>query len=313
MGKFLTSLCFFFSFASASFAADLRILTYDGIASDWGIGPKWEQEFEKQCQCDIEFVAVNGGSAAIITRAMIDSSAYDILLGIDDTMIEDAIAKNLLIPHELSLPKLAVDWQSPYAIPFDYGWLAFVAKKGKILPDNMEALIKDKNISIVMEDPQTSGFAHWLYALYGDETPQKWQEMKSHIVTLTTSWSEAYNLFLEGEADMVLSYTSSPAYHKAFEKDDSYIAPAFNEGNLRQIELAAMAKTTQNPEFARDFLRFLLTPKAQGEIALTNIMFPVIDIELLPAFQALDIPQKSIISPLSNQEIYRIWAEQVEK
>jgi ABC-type thiamine transport system substrate-binding protein len=29
-------------------------------------------------------------------------------------------------------------------------------------------------------------------------------------VTVTKGWSEAYGMFLDGEADMVLSYTTSP-------------------------------------------------------------------------------------------------------
>ena len=38
-------------------------------------------------------------------------------------------------------------------------------------------------------------------------------------MTVTKGWSEAYGLFLEGEADMVLSYTTSPAYHLIAEED----------------------------------------------------------------------------------------------
>jgi hypothetical protein len=35
-------------------------------------------------------------------------------------------------------------------------------------------------------------------------------------VTVTKGWSEAYGLFLKGESDLVLSYTTSPAYHMIF-------------------------------------------------------------------------------------------------
>ncbi len=37
-------------------------------------------------------------------------------------------------------------------------------------------------------------------------------------VTVTKGWSEAYGLFLKGESDPVLSYTTSPAYHLIEEK-----------------------------------------------------------------------------------------------
>ncbi len=299
--------------SSTSLAADLYILTYDGIASEWGVGPKWEEAFEKQCACDIEFVTVNGGSSSIITRAMIDSTAYDVILGIDNAMLDDTVAKSLLAPHHITLPQMAIDWKNDYAIAFDYGWLAFVGRKGEKLPSSMEELINSQDIKIIMETPQTSGFAHWLYGLYGDKSSDMWQKMKSHIVTLTPSWSEAYNLFLEGEADMVLSYTSSPAYHIEYDKTDQYIAPAFAEGNYLQIELASLAKTSQNPELARQFLRFLLTEEAQKAIPLTNIMFPSVKIKLPEAFDNLDIPQKSILPQFSNKKMYNIWSQQVEK
>jgi ABC-type thiamine transport system substrate-binding protein len=46
-----------------------------------------------------------------------------------------------------------------------------------------------------------------------------WEALADNIVTVTPGWSEAYGLFLEGEADMVLSYTTSPAYHLIAEED----------------------------------------------------------------------------------------------
>ena len=43
--------------------------------------------------------------------------------------------------------------------------------------------------------------------------------LADNIVTVTPGWSEAYGLFLDGEADAVLSYTTSPAYHLIAEQD----------------------------------------------------------------------------------------------
>ena len=38
-------------------------------------------------------------------------------------------------------------------------------------------------------------------------------------MTVTAGWWEAYSMFLEGEATMALSYTTSPAYHAIAEGD----------------------------------------------------------------------------------------------
>ena len=45
-----------------------------------------------------------------------------------------------------------------------------------------------------------------------------WRKLKPRILTVSKSWDEAYGLFLKGEAPLVLSYTTSPAYHIIEEK-----------------------------------------------------------------------------------------------
>ena len=49
---------------------------------------------------------------------------------------------------------------------------------------------------------------------------------------MTQGWSEAYGLFLKGEADMVLSYTTSPAYHIAVEKDRTTRRRSFRRATI---------------------------------------------------------------------------------
>ncbi len=63
-----------------------------------------------------------------------------------------------------------------------------------------------------------------------DKAIDYWRELQPKILTVTKGWSEAYALFLDGEADMVLSYTTSPAYHLIAEENDHYDATVFAEG-----------------------------------------------------------------------------------
>ena len=83
-------------------------------------------------------------------------------------------------------------------------------------------------------------------SIYGDEAGDAWRKLAPKIVTVTQGWSEAYGLFLKGEADMVLSYTTSPAYHIAVEKDPNYKAAIFPEGHYLEIEVAGMTKATDD-------------------------------------------------------------------
>jgi thiamine transport system substrate-binding protein len=73
---------------------------------------------------------------------------------------------------------------------------------------------------------------------------------------------------------MVLSYTTSPAYHLEYEGTDRYRAAVFSEGHYLQIEGAGLVKGAPHRKEARAFLDFLLSPEAQGVLPLTNWKFP---------------------------------------
>ena len=82
-------------------------------------------------------------------------------------------------------------------------------------------------------------------------------------------------LFTKGEAPMVLSYTTSPAYHMVAEETDRYQAAEFSEGHYIQIEVAGLLKNAQEKELARQFLAFMLQPGFQDTIPTNNWMMPV--------------------------------------
>ena len=165
----------------------------------------------------------------------------------------------------------------------DFGWFAFVYNENRLKsPPQSFAEFLNSSLTIVIQDPRTSspglGLLLWIKKLYGNKAAQVWRALFSNkkIVAVTQSWSESYGLFLKGEADMVFSYTTSPAYHTITENNPDYRAAFFEEGQFVQIELAAIAKTTRQPDLARDFLRFLVSPAAQELVATRNWMFPVL-------------------------------------
>jgi len=95
---------------------------------------------------------------------------------------------------------------------------------------------------------------------------------------------------------MVLSYTTSPAYHIFDEGDHTIKAALFEEGHFPQIEVAGILKSSDQQDLARDFLAFLTSAEGQANIPTTNWMFPVVDLggELDPAFQGLPQPDKTL-------------------
>jgi thiamine transport system substrate-binding protein len=120
------------------------------------------------------------------------------------------------------------------------------------------------------------GLLLWVKAAYGDEAPEIWEGLADNIVTVTKGWSEAYGLFLKGEADMVLSYTTSPAYHLIAEKDASKVAAVFDEGHYAQIEVAGKLASSKHGDLADEFLNFMVSEAFQSVIPTTNWMYPVV-------------------------------------
>jgi thiamine transport system substrate-binding protein len=137
----------------------------------------------------------------------------------------------------------------------------------------------------------------WVKSAYGDRAGEIWEGLADNILTVTPGWTEAYNLFLEGEADMVLSYTTSPAYHLIAEEDPSKAAVAFAEGNYLQIEVAAKVASSTNQALADQFLDFMLSSEFQSAIPTTNWMYPAVTPpEGLPeGFETLTIPAEALL------------------
>ena len=198
----------------------LTVLTYDSFVADWGPGPAIETAFEETCGCDLQFVAAGDG-AALLARVRLEGarSDADVVLGLDTNLTAAASETGLFAPHGIAAEGLSlpVEWEDATFLPYDWGYFAFVHDTDMAnVPANFRAL-GESEASIVIQDPRSStpglGLLLWVKAAYGDKASAIWESLADNIVTVTPGWSEAYGLFLEGEAEMVLSYTTSPAYH----------------------------------------------------------------------------------------------------
>ena len=261
----------------------LTVLTYDSFTTEWGPGPAVEKAFEAECACDLQFTTAGDG-AALLARVQLEGagSDTDVVLGLDTNLTAAASATGLFAPHGVAgANTLPVPFADPLFLPFDWGWFAFVYDRTKLAtpPASFEALAAS-DLTIVIQDPRSStpglGLLMWVQAAYGDRAPEIWAALADNIVTVTPGWSEAYGLFLEGEADMVLSYTTSPAYHLIAEGDDTKAAAPFAEGHYLQVEVAGKLAATDQPALADRFLAFMGTEAFQSLIPTTNWMYPAV-------------------------------------
>lgn len=279
------------------FAADtLTVYTYSSFTAEWGPGPKIKQAFETECDCTLNLVPLEDG-VAILNRLRLEGnhSKADLVLGLDDALISEAKQSGLFAPHPAKLDGIKVPggWQDDTFVPYDYGYFAFVYDKDKLKqpPKSLKELVERPDLKVIYQDPRTStpgqGLMLWMKSVYGDKAPAAWAELAKKTVTVTKGWSEAYGMFLDGEADMVLSYTTSPAYHLIAENKPQYQAAAFEEGHYRQVEVAAKLKSAKLGKLADQFLQFMVSPAFQQEIPTGNWMYPVIDTPLPKGFEQM--------------------------
>lgn len=315
-------------YASPALAQDaptLTIYTYDGFAADWGPGPALKQGFEAICGgCTVQWIAADS-SIGTLRRVQLegDTTPADIIVGLDTAIAGEARATGLFADHGLTLTDLALPdaWTDPQFVPFDYAHFAMMYDTDTMAnpPHSFEELIAlPDSVKITIQDPRSStpgfGLVLWIKAAYGDRAAEIWQGLKPHILTVTRDWSESYDLFLSGEADMTLSYTTSPSYHLIEDGDDTIKAAIFEEGHYPQIEVAGILKSSDQQALAQQFLHYLVSADAQQIIPHTNWMFPVTNLgeTLDPAFATLPQPDKTLT--FTDQEIAansRAWIDEM--
>ena len=300
--------------ASVAFAdtPELTVYTYDSFVSDWGPGPAIEAAFEETCGCDLKLVGAGDG-AALLARLKLEGARTraDVVLGLDTGLTAAAAETGLFEPHSVSADyTLPITWDDPLFVPYDWGYFAFVHNADLAAPKSFLELAAS-DLKIVIQDPRSStpglGLLMWVKAAHGEGAARIWSDLSDNIVTVTKGWSEAYGLFLDGEADMVLSYTTSPAYHLIAEEDASKAAAAFDEGHYMQIEVAGKVKGTDQPELAEAFLQFVVSDGFQSVIPTTNWMYPAVTPEagLPEGFGTLIQPDKALLLPADEAPAVR--------
>jgi thiamine transport system substrate-binding protein len=288
-------------------AESLVIYAYDSFVSEWGPGPRIIPKFEEKYGIAVTIESV-GDAGQVLNRGILekDDPQADILVGIDNNMLAKAVGAGVLqayrSPNLSSIPKELQFDPTSHVTPFDYGYFAIVYDSRQLTdpPESLAQLAEPRfRDKIIVEDPRTSspglGFLLWTIAVYDERYLDYWRKLMPNLLTITEGWDTAYGMFTSGEAPMVLSYTTSPAYHVEYEGSQRYKALLFQEGNYLQIEGMGIVKGAPHLRWAKRFIDFLLTEEFQTEIPLTNWMYPVIpDTPLPDSFAFAPKPEKSL-------------------
>ena len=276
----------------------LKVGTYDSFAAEWGPGPDIEDGFEKICNCDLQFIAT---SQAGSLSSDIFTNGKDVILGVEHNDFDISYNDDL--------------WTY-----YDYGYFAFIYDSSKLdnPPKSMIDLVNRNDLKIVVQDPRTSpvgmGLLRWMKSIFENEYQSNMKELNKKIITYTPGWTESYGMFLNGNADIVLSYSTSPYYHQEYENEIKYQAIIFEEGHLPTKEIVYVRNDSPNKELGQQFINFLLKKQVQEIIAQKNIMYPVNE-------EAVPERMKSLVEPvainyvgsLSAGELVEEWLEIVTK
>ncbi len=286
---------------------ELTIYAYDSFTSDWGPGPQIVPLFEEKYGVKVNLVSF-GDAGSVLTKAISEKEnpKADIIIGIDNNLLAKALSNDILLPYSSDeVNRLNKDLQfdkKNSLVPFDYGYFSIIYDTEAISnpPKSLEDLTKPEYAkSLILMDPRTSspglGFLLWTKAVYGDDYLAYWDRLKPSILTITDGWTSGYGLFTQGEAPMVLSYTTSPAYHVEYEETNRYQALVFEKGNYMQLEGLGILKGSKNILNAQKFIDFMISDEAQKIIPLTNWMFPVKEsLELPKSFDYALKPETSL-------------------
>ena len=255
--KILSIIFILITISSISAKEVLVVGTYDSFSAEWGPGPVIETEFEKNCNCDVQYVST---SQAGMLANEIFLKDKDVILGVE--------------MHEF-------DYTSENWNIYDYGYFSFIYNEEtlKDIPNSFEELINQTNLKIVLQDPRTSpvglGLLRWMKLTHPDNFPTILKKFNNNVLTYTPGWSEAYGIFLEGKADLVLSYSTSPFYHQEYEDEYRYKAIEFTDGHLVTKEIVYVRPDSEKQKLGKEFVEFMMRDDIQKIIAQMNIMYPV--------------------------------------
>ncbi|MBN2652376.1 MAG: thiamine ABC transporter substrate-binding protein [Spirochaetales bacterium] len=299
----------------------LTIYCYDAFASEWGTGPAVIPVFEEDYGIKVNLVAC-GDSVQMLNKVLSEKKRpkADLILGFDNSLLSIVKEKKILQQYRSSgldnVDDSYIFDKENFLTPYNYGFFSIIYDSSQIeAPKSLDDLLDAKyEKQLIMIDPRTStvglGFLLWTLHEYEDSWLDYWGKLSGNILTISDSWDRAYGLFTLGEAQMVLSYTTSPAYHIEYENQTKYKAAIFEDGHYIQIEGAGIVAGTKNLDAAKAFIDFMLSNKFQDLVPLTNFMYPVSKTANLPeSFLQLERPSKffelesSIISEKNNQWI----------
>lgn len=300
----------------------LVVYTYDSFVS-YGMGPALEEKFEEKYDLDLQFVAT-GDSRQMLSRLKRElrneQAQADVFVGVERNDAPLATEEDIFVPLQeedipalSSVPRRLLFDSELRLIPYEYGYITLVYNEDMMetseVPTTFEELTDPRyEDSLILEDPRTSSpgysFLLWTIDEYGEDYLDYWERLLPSVLTISGGWSEAYKTFLNGEAPMVVSFSTDTAYSVIAEGDANQKVLLLNNEGYSNIYAAGVVKSSDKKEWGKKFLDLLLSPGIQEKIPTTEWMFPANRNARLPIkfYQYAVKPPAAAEVPLSEIE-----------
>lgn len=305
---------------------ELTLLTHDSFAVTT---PEILGVFESQNNAKVNILRA-GDAGAMVNQAILtsDNPLADVLFGVDNTFLSRALEAGIFEPYHAAgvdaVPAaLRLDARERVT-PIDYGDVCInydksaydVTEPPPHRPNTLADLTQPAYRSqLVVEDPGTSspGLAFMLatIARFGETGEYTWldywRDLRDNDVLVSTGWDDAYYSQFSGgsgtgDRPLVVSYATSPVAEVLYSDPQPTEAPTavITDGCFRQIEFAAVLAGAKQPELAKKFVDYMLTPAFQSDIPLNMFVFPAVPTTTLPpVFSqfAAQVPQPLTLPP----------------
>jgi thiamine transport system substrate-binding protein len=274
----------------------LRVATYDSFTGEGTAGNWLKRHFEERYpDVTVSFTTPQNGINEFIQRrkqgAPIDPDLYVGLNTGELVRIDEELDTPLFAASSDSLERggavkdaLRIDPQGR-AIPYDTGYICLVYDEGAIeAPMDFDALLREEyRGDLLTENAQQSdpgrAFLLWSIIANGEDGYiDYWEQLLDNDVQILSDWGTTYQAYMDGEAPMVVSYSTDQVYYHGEGVDMSRHQIGFlNDQGYANPEGMAMFSDASQSDLARRFMDFMLTPEAQAAIAQRNVQFPAVE------------------------------------
>ncbi|MFB6127831.1 MAG: thiamine ABC transporter substrate binding subunit [Halolamina sp.] len=282
----------------------LVVATYSAFVDAPSSSPgAWlKSEFESEFDAELVWQTPESEVNYYIERANagveIDADAYvglntDMLIRVDENLDDGSLFAAAGDVGADVKEDLRVDPQGR-AVPFDTGYISLVWNATKddgefVAPETFDGLLAEEYAGdLIAQNPDSSatGRAFLLHTIAekgADGYLDYWSQLQDNGVRVLGSWDDAYSAYTGGEAPMVVSYSTDQVYANRYDQNmDEHQIRFLNDQGYANPEGMARFADADDPDLAREFLRFMLRPEVQGEIAVRNVSFPAVTDAAVP-------------------------------